>query len=284
MYQSILAFIMAIISFISSFFSFAGSPDLIVLKDVSYGTEKNQNFDLYIPTDSGDTLGLILEIHGGAWITGDKSTYRSECKNIAENYGYAAATINHRFLSDSVSMYDILADVNAAVAKIAETASSKGYKIDKMITSGLSSGAHLALMYAYHTPSDAAIKPVAVFSQSAPTNFMDPNYLSSSNSLQRLPASSPDGLLPGNISLSSLVELSPVTYASTAVPTVMAHGKKDSIVPYSNAESLDKALTENGIKHVFITYPNSGHELGSDPDCSAEYTRQVVDYAAEYLK
>ncbi|MBQ6117764.1 MAG: prolyl oligopeptidase family serine peptidase, partial [Clostridia bacterium] len=77
---------------------------------------------------------------------------------------------------------------------------------------------------------------------------------------------------------------SPVTYVSTAVPTVIAHGKKDTVVPYSNAQTLDRLLTDQGVPHVLISYPNSGHGLDKDKNSADQYYAAFVDYAAKYLK
>ena len=95
-------------------------------------------------------------------------------------------------------------------------------------------------------------------------------------------------ILGQNVTNEAIAQLtaqySPVTYAATAVPTIIAHGQQDTIVPYSNAVTLDTLLTANGVTHQFISYPNSGHALESDPDCAKQYTQALSAYAAEYLK
>ena len=179
---------MSIIAFFSSLFGGGGgakpAEKYKEFLNQSYGPDSLQTYDLYLPTDKGGTLGLVLYIHGGAWTSGDKASYQPTIKDVAVNYGYAAASINYRFLSQSVTMADILADVNAAVNAIYDRAKADGYTLNKMITAGMSAGAHLALMYAYHTPTDAKIKPVAVCSQCAPTDLSDPNFYADGMSFQ----------------------------------------------------------------------------------------------------
>ena len=292
MWNKIIAFFMSIIAFFASLFGGGGdnnpAVNYIELLNQSYGADSRQTYDLYIPTDKGGAPGLILFIHGGAWTSGDKASYQSTIREIAANYGYAAASINYRFLSRDVTMRDILSDVNAAVSAIYSKAKTEGYTLNKMITTGMSAGGHLALMYAYHTPADAKIKPVAVCSQSAPTDLSDPNYYADGMVFQNNYLQLVSSIVGQNITNEAIArftsEYSPITYAATAVPTIIAHGQKDTIVPYSNATSLDAALTANGITHVFITYPNSGHALEGDPDCSKLYTQTLSAYAAEYLK
>ena len=291
MWSKIVAFFMSIIAFFSSLFGGGGgnqpAEKYKEYLNQSYGSASLQTYDLYLPTDKGSTLGLILYIHGGAWTSGDKASYQPTIKDIAVNYGYAAASINYRFLSGSVTMDDILADVAAAVNAIYDKAKAEGYTLNKMITAGMSAGAHLALMYAYHTPAGAKIKPVAVCSQCAPTDLSDPNFyadgMSFQNSYLQLVASVVGQNATNEMIAQYTARYSPVTYVSTAVPTVIAHGQKDNIVPYSNAVTLDAALTANGVKHVFITYPNSGHALENDADCAARFYQVFAQYAAEYL-
>ncbi len=291
MWSRIIAFFMSVIAFFSSLFGGGGgSKPAAVYKEYlnqPYGSDSGQTYDLYIPTEKGGSPGLILYIHGGAWTSGDKSTYRQTIKDVAANHGYAAASINYRFLSQDVTMDDILADVNAAVGAIYDRAKADGYTLNRMITAGTSAGAHLALMYAYHTPADAKIKPVAVCSQCAPTDLSDPNFYADGMVFQNNYLQLVSSVIGQNATNEMIAQYtarySPVTYVSTAVPTVIAHGQKDNIVPYSNAVTLDRALTANGVNHLFITYPNSGHALENDADCAARFYQVFAQYAAEYL-
>ena len=291
MWRKILALFMSVAAFMSSLFG-GGSGRVSEYKeflDLSYGEDSLQTYDLYLPTDKGETLGLILYIHGGAWTSGDKASYRSAARSTAESHGYAAATINYRFLSAKVSMRAILSDVHAAVSAIYDTAQAEGYTLNKMLTTGISAGAHLALMYAYNTPEDAKIQPVAVCSQCGPTDLGDPNFYAEGMALQN---NTYIQMLVGAVGQETASELiarytaqySPVTYADTAVPTLIAHGQKDTVVPYSNAETLDAALTENGVTHMLIPYPNSGHALENDPDCAMRYSKMFFAFAAVYLR
>lgn len=51
--------------------------------DLSYGPGGQQTFDLYLPTDRGDSPGLILYIHGGAWTSGDKAVYQEGILDVS---------------------------------------------------------------------------------------------------------------------------------------------------------------------------------------------------------
>ena len=50
-----------------------------------------------------------------------------------------------------------------------------------------------------------------------------------------------------------------------------------------NAQRLDAALTANGVPHDFVTFPNSGHALLNDMDCTLQFRTLVTQYLAQYL-
>ena len=83
----------------------------------------------------------------------------------------------------------------------------------------------------------------------------------------------------------ALQSYSPVNFVSPACPpTVIAHGAEDTVVPFSTAQTLEKALTDNGVKHDFVVFPHSGHGLDADPDVYEKTIDLLIQYAAAYLK
>lgn len=281
---------MSIITFFASLFGI-NLAKVYSFEDVSYGEHERQVLDLYIPEENDGTVGLILCIHGGAWIGGDKSAYTETAENIAKDYGYAAASINYRYLSDDVDMYDILDDIEAAVAKIKALGEEKGVKIDKMLLTGHSAGGHLSLLYAYSRAVTSAIEPVAVVDYSGPTDLTDEEYWTNAlgeGTVAQLISWATGKEIKTTDDLvtyrTEILAVCPIAYVATAVPTVIAHGEKDSIVPYQNAVVLANALELVGAKYDFVSYPNSDHDLANDDDCEDKTYSLMVEYAAEYLK
>lgn len=290
MLEKIIAFFMSIISFFMSLFGINTPVDYASFENVSYGTESRQVLDLYIPEDNDGTVGLVLMIHGGSWIAGDKSAYTGDAKNIADNHGCAAATISYSYLSEDVTMYDILDDISAATSKIKSIGEENGVTIDKMILTGMSAGGHLSMLYAYSKAETSAIKPVAVVNFCGPTNLADENFLNSDIGSEGICTlftwATGSEITAENLadSAAALLAISPITYANSAVPTVIAHGEKDATVPYSNALALVAALETAGVKYDFVSYPNSGHSLSDDQDCADKTYSLFIQYIDEYLK
>ena len=79
-------------------------------------------------------------------------------------------------------------------------------------------------------------------------------------------------------------KVSPLYHVTAdSVPTIINHGANDDIVPFRNAVELDKKLTECGVEHYFIVYPNSDHGLANDPDCREESMQLFYSFIERFL-
>ena len=293
MLEKIIAFFMSIISFLAGLFGVeAFNDNLHKYENLSYGTHERQVLDLYFPKDTDGEIGLVLSIHGGAWVAGDKSSYTNMSKSLAEEQGIAAATINYRYLSETTAMSDILDDIEAAVKCIKETALAQGVNINAMITTGHSAGAHLSMLYAYARNDVSAIPVAAVVDYAGPTDMLDENFFINNDlgveNIEMLLSWSIGEKVTKDNCMSFKEELeavSPLYYVnSSTVPTIINHGSKDTTVPYSNAEALAQAFENAGAEYIFNTYPNSGHGLSDDEEINKTAENQFREYINKYLK
>ena len=259
--------------------------------NASYGDHERQVLDVAVPTNKkGQTVGLVLMIHGGGWTAGDKEIYYDEVSRWANEYGYVAAAINYRYADgDDVTTDDMLEDIDAALAEIKSIAQSYGVTTKKALLTGGSAGAHLSLLYSYKCADTAPIKPAAVVSLSGPTDLYDKGYYEDNpiadDIIDLMSALTGESFGPYSYEKAeeALKYASPTTYVDTAVPTIICHGTLDSVVPVSNAYTLDELLTEAGITHELIIFENSNHGLESDPDMSALMSERMYIYARKYL-
>ena len=308
-FQKILAFFMSIIAFFTGLFSGGKKPEqptpepsnptAYTYYDYAYGNEARQRFYLVLPENKSGQTGLVLYIHGGAWIQGNKDGYR-DTLTYAASLGYAAGAINYRYLSDTVHMDGLMADVAAALGKMKELADGQGMQLDKVLLAGSSAGAHMSLLYAYRYAASSPVRPAAVVSFCGPTDLCDPAFIEQNelgdtagiiglmNQLCGVTISEADYYNhTGQYDqwIEALRAYSPLTYVNAqTVPTVLGHGRKDTVVPFSNAEALNAALETNGVTHVFVEFPNSGHGLDKDPDETNRMYTLLSQYAQTYLK
>ena len=125
-------------------------------KGENYGLNPKKNiYDLFIPNnlDKNKYNKVILLIHGGFWLFGDKSVFTSLCQNLA-NKGYIAASMGYTLLNNSnynSSIFRMLDEVASAIKSIKKTLKEKGFNEQKLelAIGGASSGSHVALLYSY---------------------------------------------------------------------------------------------------------------------------------------
>ena len=236
---------------------------------------------------------MVLFIHGGAWIAGDKESYDGGMNYGASNLGIATASVNYRYISDALDILDILDDIDAALAKIKEKGAEVGVNINRVLLTGDSAGGHLSLLYAYARKNTAPITPVAVVSNSGPADLYDDNFyhgnalgdeavmsdLMSKACGQRFVYETKES------AKQALYSVSPIAYVSAgSVPTVINHGNADSIVPFSNALTLDALLTEYGVEHVLNVYQGADHDLGKDDAAKSRADELLFGYIDRFLK
>lgn len=261
--------------------------DYFAFENVQYGEDETRNtLDLYVPrTNTKCTMGVVVFIHGGGWILGDKSAYTLSAKDYARENGYACASINYSYLSEDTDMYGLLDDITDALTAIKNAGEQVAVTLDKTVMVGYSAGAHLSLLYSYSMADVAPIQPVGTVSFAGPTNLAAEEYWTTATDIKdnyynKVPDDSGRNALSYILSTAigqeinnyddvqeyeaELLAVSPVNYSKTAVPTILVHGKKDVTVPYENATELDGLLSASSISHKLITLDNSDHEFNQD--------------------
>lgn len=118
--------------------------------DEKYGTHPRNNFDIWL-ADSNKPTPLVIYIHGGGFVGGDKSKYyASEDLVRFLEAGVSVAVINYRFLNEPP--YGIQGSMNDSKYCLQYIRNhAKKYNIDKnrIACSGGSAGAGTALWLAF---------------------------------------------------------------------------------------------------------------------------------------
>ncbi|MES2651903.1 MAG: alpha/beta hydrolase [Bacteroidota bacterium] len=153
--------------------------------NVSYGSHALQKMDVYLPANRSSTTSLIVFVHGGSFISGDKSDFTYLVKELVRA-NYAVLNVNYR-LVDATGLYDTpvkhiestvkIKDQVADIATIVNYAISKAkdWKISetKMGLAGHSAGATLSLLYSYDALNTNKVKAIANLAGSLDHTFLD---------------------------------------------------------------------------------------------------------------
>ena len=265
-----------------------------VLENVAYGSHERHRIDIYIPERVTAPKGFILFIHGGGWHDGDKDKHFGDCEYFC-GLGYLCGTMNYRFVSDELTIFDELDDISEALKAVKSTCAEQGYDIEGVLLSGVSAGGHLSLMYAYSRMDSAPIKPVAACVFCPPPNCAKPDFLI--GIAGRFVEWKYDILskccgfrvtkenLLSDQAQAALLKISPENYLSeSCVPTAVFAGMADELIPFEHTVALMKKLTALGVKNDLLAYENVIHSIEKNPVAVAEARAMTIKYAQNYLK
>ena len=137
------------------------TPEGILRHDgLSYGSDGNwQKLDIYRPKDAEGKLAVIVSVHGGAWVYGDKERYQYYCMDLARR-GFAVVNFTYR-LCPEFRFPAPLEDTSLVFRFMQEHGGEYGLDTGKVFAVGDSAGAHLLALYlcARSNPDYAAALP-----------------------------------------------------------------------------------------------------------------------------
>jgi hypothetical protein len=210
------------------------------LSNIEYGTNKDTSgnlvslmMDLYFPTGAktGDKNPLVMMIHGGTYLNGDKADLQRECQILADS-GFVVASINYRLgwragattcggdsASEMHAAYRALQDANAALRFL--VANEIAFSVDTswVFIGGSSAGSLLALNTSYIPNYIAAAYLPAEYANLGAINNAGNNLTN-------------DFKIKGICNMWGALPDSNLIFATSAVPTISFHGTDDNEVPY----------------------------------------------------
>ena len=142
----------------------------------------NNNFDLYIPKglNKADPQTIVLFIHGGAWVSGLKTHVNPYVQEFTKR-GYISATIEYTLLNrdfankrTDLSVFRDLDEIDACISTMKKCLEDLEFtgSLNLMI-GGVSSGAHLTMLYAYSRGSSCAMPIKFITNAVGPTDIKE---------------------------------------------------------------------------------------------------------------
>lgn len=114
--------------------------------NIPYGSYPKQTFDFYSPENGMNSDTLIIVIHGGAWIAGDKN-YMANVAKFFSQQDYSVVNMNYR-LAPTWKYDTQLKDITSVISYI--DSNRERFKLNsnyKIVLIGHSAGAHLSDLY-----------------------------------------------------------------------------------------------------------------------------------------
>lgn len=251
------------------------------LLDISYGDDLLQTFDIFLPANRSATkTKVIVLIHGGGWIEGDKGDIdflipylKSQHPNHAIlNVNYSLAT------TESPAFPNQFLDLKNAIEKITEEKETLQI-LPEFGLIGISAGAHIAMVYDYKYDTDNKVKFVCDII--GPSDFTDPFYKSQSDYYERLANLTDESAYPEGTEYAKT--LSPAFMVNkNSSPTLLFYADKDTMVPLSNAKTLELALKNKNIEHRLSIY-HGGHGDNWSEETNHDIESQMSEFINKYL-
>lgn len=246
------------------------SIDSIDYDDIVY---KNTNgvpltLDIYGPKKSvKGGSPVILYVHGGSWIYGNNEIPQaiSPLLDAFREEGFTIISTTYELMRGEENFSKQISDVKDTIRWIHKNKDEFGFNADRIGVIGASSGAHLALMAAY-SGEDEFVDSQELKDYSSNIkyliDFFGPTDLTTLD-LDNVQWDLEQIINSVGEDKEDILELySPVNYVNEDEPnTLIVHSKKDSIVPYENAEILYKELKEKGNNSQLVTLEGTSHDF-----------------------
>jgi acetyl esterase/lipase len=213
-----------------------------------------RTLDLYEPLGpfaEGGRAPLVVFLHGGSWIHGDKITLRVVDRLLRRmrEAGYFVAAINYT-ASLLRGFGGPVENTRRSIRWLARHAERFGYDPHNIGLYGVSAGGHLALLVGSAMKEDHELSFAFIFGECAPTDLIgmrDGDAFASSRNFRVF-------------SERRLRELSPISYVRSDLPPILLfHGGKDQTVHLRQSQRYAAALEAVGADVELVTYPQGDH-------------------------
>ena len=273
--------------------------------DIAYAeSSPTQKLDIYWPEEGDGPFPVIVSIHGGAFMGGDKRDVQLTPMLESLKRDYVLIGVNYRMSGEAI-FPALIHDVKAAIRWIRANAENYLFDPKRIATWGGSAGGYLSLMMGVSTWAselenltlgnpEQPCHVQAVVDWFGPTDFlkMDEQLAESGfappEEFSHNGANSPESLLLG-AQITQIPELvhraNPETYIrSIAPPFFIQHGDQDDTVPHQQSVNFAAKVREKaGDERVTLELiEGAGH--GDSKFDSAKNVKKVLDFLDQHLK
>lgn len=248
-----------------------------------------QKMDIYYP-ESGGPWPVLLYVHGGSWMEGDKA--EGEGWRGMNDSGYLVVSVNYRMAAEG-KFPVMIEDLKCALRYL--KAHNAEFNLDpaRIGVIGASAGAHLVALlgtadesagwdngeYANQSSQVQAVVSMSGiydFTVKVPSGIGTPIFYAF-------------GALAGKDS-PEMLAASPVSHIDPDDPPfLILHGTSDGVLPVEQAEIMHARLIETGVPSTLVIVENGDHGLqalpGKETSPSQDEINQIIfDFLEENLK
>ncbi|MCL1858356.1 MAG: alpha/beta hydrolase [Oscillospiraceae bacterium] len=254
--------------------------------------DSNLKMDIYYPTkikNIDDKYKLIMMLHGGGWIAGDKTQpmymFKPIIDELREN-GYIVVMPQYSYALNENNLYGILGDINIAFLYLYENREKYNIDLDSIGIMGYSAGAHLAMLHSYipnETKDFMDIKYCLSFA--GPSKFYGDELFEYPETTLYLI----ENLFNGTYEEKEeeYIQGSPYAYLEfyeyiEKVPLLFIHDEYDNVVPFNQSQVMCDKAVELGIDCELIKLNGFYHQIDFNYYKNDEIINTILDFIYKY--
>lgn len=262
---------------------------------ISYGPAGRRNqLDIWATEGikAGDRAPVLIQIHGGAWATGDSRHQAYPLMDRLRTAGWVCVPISYR-LSPRASWPDHIVDVKRAIAWVKANIADYGGDPDFVVITGGSAGGHLTALAAL-SPNEPEFQPGFEESDTSVSaavplygiyDFLDWNGkggpAGSVRYIERMVLKSSP-----KTDRRRWMRASPYYWVNPDAPPMMIlHGTNDSLVPIYGARRFArelKATSDHAV--VYAELPRAQHAFDIYASLRTLYTVRAIEHFLAWVR
>lgn len=269
----------------------ADPPEFRQEKDVAYGAGKRETsrLDAYLHPAAGRHPAIIY-IHGGGFVTGDKSACSPRLLKAALQNGYSVFSVNYRVGAEN-PFPAAIEDVTEATRFVRKNADRWNVDADRLVLTGESAGGLIsALSGATMQGADQVAAVVPMFGEfDLILRVSEDPCAVDMKAIPRPPGGCISGGLAAFLGFDAvrtdanretLRAASTVSHVRAEMPPyLLIHGTRDFGIPYEQAVSLHERMINAGADCTLIPVVGGGHGNWTDQEWN-----DVIDAMMKWLE
>ncbi len=243
--------------------------DVLRFDNIQYGANPKWNvLDVYRPKNTEGPLPVIVSVHGGGWVYGDKERYQYYCMSLAEQ-GFAVVNYSYR-LAPKYKFPSSIEDTNSVFRWVLFNAEQYGFDSARIFAVGDSAGAHNLALYSCICTNEEFTKE---FSFTVPKGFA-PTAIALNCGSYRIDVSKKTltsrlmaDYLPEKGSSEEIRKISVIDHLTSAFPpSFIMTAEGDFLAP--EAMPMVNALKELNVPVEYHYYGDANNVLGHVFHCN----------------
>lgn len=271
--------------------------------------ENELTLDIYHPTSEQklEKYPVLMYIHGGGWISGNKLTVNNNRFNGAINRlreaGYFVISPNYTLAEHGKTPFpNCIEDIFDALQWVEKHTDTYKFDLSRLGLLGESAGGHLAMMVSFSSPEEFGLNYnktkiqylIDVYGPSDLNELYNSEITDTMNAMiEKMPTYLANRLDPSRLLLGfnpeekpiktekMMREFSPINYLdSEKIPTLIIHGKADQVVPVEQSYQLTKRFDSLGVEYEAHYFPGVNHAFY---EATEEQKSQIQNLIVEFV-